>query len=108
MSVSPESPLQISQEGAVRLLTLNRPAALNAFTAQLLSQLRQALEDAGKDSTVRAVLISGAGRAFCAGQDLSDPLIKPEADPRKGTITIRYTTLDQLDLVCQRLTGGAI
>lgn len=32
--------------------------------------------------------------------------IKPEADPRKGVITIRYTTLDQLDLVCQRLTGG--
>jgi ParB family chromosome partitioning protein len=32
--------------------------------------------------------------------------IKPEGDPRKGTITIRYTTLDQLDLVCQRLTGG--
>jgi len=34
--------------------------------------------------------------------------IKPEADPRKGTIAIRYTTLDQLDLVCQRLTGGEI
>jgi ParB family chromosome partitioning protein len=34
--------------------------------------------------------------------------IKPEGDPRKGTITIRYTTLDQLDLVCQRLTGGEI
>ncbi|MCX9146866.1 ParB/RepB/Spo0J family partition protein [Erythrobacter sp. WG] len=34
--------------------------------------------------------------------------IKPEVDPRKGTITIRYTTLDQLDLVCQRLTGGEI
>jgi ParB family chromosome partitioning protein len=32
--------------------------------------------------------------------------IKPEVDPRKGTITVRYTTLDQLDLVCQRLTGG--
>ena len=32
--------------------------------------------------------------------------IKPESDPRKGTITIRYTTLDQLDLLCQRLTGG--
>lgn len=32
--------------------------------------------------------------------------IKPEGDPRKGSITIRYTTLDQLDLVCQRLTGG--
>lgn len=34
--------------------------------------------------------------------------IKPESDPRKGTITIRYTTLDQLDLLCQRLTGGEI
>ncbi len=34
--------------------------------------------------------------------------IRPEVDPRKGTITIRYTTLDQLDLVCQRLTGGEI
>ncbi|WP_419470509.1 ParB/RepB/Spo0J family partition protein [Erythrobacter donghaensis] len=34
--------------------------------------------------------------------------IKPEVDPRKGTITIRYTTLDQLDLLCQRLTGGEI
>jgi ParB family chromosome partitioning protein len=34
--------------------------------------------------------------------------IKPEADPRKGTVTIRYTTLDQLDLLCQRLTGGEI
>ena len=34
--------------------------------------------------------------------------IKPEADPRKGTMTIRYTTLDQLDLLCQRLTGGEI
>jgi len=34
--------------------------------------------------------------------------IRPEADPRKGTVTIRYTTLDQLDLVCQRLTGGEI
>ena len=75
-----DSPLLISTEGAVRVLTLNRPQALNAFTTGLLGQLRVALDDAAQDETVRAVLITGAGRAFCAGQDLSDPHIKPEFD----------------------------
>lgn len=78
MSTSPDASLLISQDGPVRLLTLNRPAALNAFTSGLLSLLRQALEDAGRDKGVRAVLITGQGRGFCAGQDLSDPLISPE------------------------------
>lgn len=72
-----EAPLKIEQEGAVRLLTLNRPQALNAFTTALLVQLRDALEAAARDASVRCVLITGAGRGFCAGQDLSDPLIKP-------------------------------
>ena len=75
-----DSPLLISTEGAVRVLTLNRPQALNAFTTGLLGQLRVALDDAAQDETVRAVLITGAGRAFCAGQDRSDPHIKPEFD----------------------------
>ncbi|MDT9001779.1 enoyl-CoA hydratase-related protein [Paucibacter sp. APW11] len=72
------SVLLTRQEGAVRTLTLNRPAALNAFTTQLLAQLRLALDEAANDASVRAVVITGAGRAFSAGQDLSDPLIKPE------------------------------
>ncbi|WP_092943128.1 enoyl-CoA hydratase-related protein [Roseateles sp. YR242] len=70
--------LLVSQEGAVRVLTLNRPQALNAFTTPMLGQLRHALDDAAADTTVRAVLVTGAGRAFCAGQDLNDPYIKPE------------------------------
>lgn len=81
MTQASDAPLLTSQDGPVRLLTLNRPAALNAFTTGLLAELRQALEDAGTDPSVRAVLISGAGRAFCAGQDLSDPAIKPEFEP---------------------------
>jgi len=88
MSQAPAAPqgadaesLLVRQEGAVRVLTLNRPAALNAFTSALLSQLRQALDDAAHDDQVRAVLITGAGRAFCAGQDLGDPLVKPEFGP---------------------------
>lgn len=75
-----DSPLLTSTEGAVRVLTLNRPQALNAFTTGLLGQLRVALDEAAHDGAVRAVLITGSGRAFCAGQDLSDPHIKPEFD----------------------------
>ena len=81
MTATTEALLLISQEGAVRTLTLNRPAALNAFTTALLVQLRQALDAAAEDGTVRCVVITGAGRGFSAGQDLSDPLIKPPLEP---------------------------
>ena len=58
--------------GAVRTLTLNRPQALNSFTAEMHRQLRAELEAAADDAAVRCVLITGAGRAFCAGQDLAE------------------------------------
>jgi 2-(1,2-epoxy-1,2-dihydrophenyl)acetyl-CoA isomerase len=54
------------------LVTLNRPERLNAFNETMHHALRGALEEAAKDRNVRAVLLTGAGRAFCAGQDLSD------------------------------------
>ncbi len=60
-------------QGAVRTLTLNRPAALNSFTGAMHRQLLAALDAAADDEAVRAVLVTGAGRGFCAGQDLSDP-----------------------------------
>jgi 2-(1,2-epoxy-1,2-dihydrophenyl)acetyl-CoA isomerase len=62
-----------STSGAVRTLTLNRPAALNSFTAAMHAELRDALEAAASDTAVRALVITGAGRGFCAGQDLNDP-----------------------------------
>lgn len=73
--------IQIEQHGAVRLLRLNRPEALNAFTTGMLGQLRQALEAAAGDGGTRCVLITGAGRAFSAGQDLADPHVAPSRDP---------------------------
>lgn len=73
--------IQIEQQGAVRVMRLNRPEALNAFTAGLLGQLRQALEAAAADEPTRCVLITGAGRAFSAGQDLADPHVAPPRDP---------------------------
>ncbi len=64
-----------SRSGAVQTLTLNRPAALNSFTTELHAQLLAALEVAAADTNVRCVVLTGAGRGFCAGQDwLTPPL----------------------------------
>ncbi|MBI5256527.1 MAG: enoyl-CoA hydratase/isomerase family protein [Burkholderiales bacterium] len=68
-----EALVQIATAGAVRTLTLNRPAALNSFTAAMHAELRAALEAAAADAAVRCVVLTGAGRGFCAGQDLNDP-----------------------------------
>lgn len=57
-------------EAGVLTLTLNRPDALNAATDPLLEQLAEGLRGAGRDHGVRVVVITGAGRGFCAGQDL--------------------------------------
>jgi len=56
----------------VMVLTLNRPDRLNALTAPLNATLREALRDAEADPEIRAVLLHGAGRGFCAGQDLAE------------------------------------
>lgn len=55
----------------VLTLTLHRPERLNAFTGRMLSELLDALERADADDDVRAIVVTGAGRAFCAGADLS-------------------------------------
>jgi 2-(1,2-epoxy-1,2-dihydrophenyl)acetyl-CoA isomerase len=70
----------VADAGPVRTLTLNRPAALNSFTSQMHTELREALDAAALDANVRVVIITGAGRGFCAGQDLNDPGMAPGAD----------------------------
>jgi 2-(1,2-epoxy-1,2-dihydrophenyl)acetyl-CoA isomerase len=61
----------ISLEAGVQTLTLNRPDKLNAFIPGMHQELRRALEQARDDDAIRAVLLTGAGRAFCVGQDLA-------------------------------------
>ncbi|MBV9695172.1 MAG: 2-(1,2-epoxy-1,2-dihydrophenyl)acetyl-CoA isomerase [Alphaproteobacteria bacterium] len=61
-------------DGAARL-TLNRPDRLNSFTQAMHEEVAQALSQVERDAQVRALLITGAGRGFCAGQDLSDPAV---------------------------------
>lgn len=73
-------------------LTLNRPAALNSFTAAMHALLLPALEAAAADPQVKVVVITGAGRGFCAGQDLNDPAMAgaPGAAPDVGGVVERY------------------
>ena len=63
-------------------VTLNRPERLNAFNTAMHEALRAALADAGRRKDVRALLLTGAGRGFCAGQDLGDRVRKPGDPPR--------------------------
>ncbi len=58
-------------ENSVLTITLNRPDKLNAMTPTLLQELKEAFEEAGKDEQVRVVILTGAGRGFCAGADLT-------------------------------------
>ena len=64
--------LRIKDHGRVRVLTLNRPAALNAFNDTLYQAFTQALSDAAAQRDIAVVLVTGEGRAFSAGQDLAE------------------------------------
>ena len=68
----------VAQEAGVLTLTLNRPDKLNSFNEAMHLALLAGVERAAEDGAVRAVLLTGSGRGFCAGQDLGD------RDPRKG------------------------
>jgi 2-(1,2-epoxy-1,2-dihydrophenyl)acetyl-CoA isomerase len=88
MSASPApSTVLFETRGAVALLTLNRPEALNSFTRQMHSDLWAALDRAEADPSLRALVITGAGRGFCAGADLAEfdftpgPDLVQRADP---------------------------
>lgn len=76
-----------AEQGAVALLTLNRPQALNSFTRQMHQDLWAALDQAEANPAIRALVITGAGRAFCAGADLAEfdfeagPDLVARADP---------------------------
>ena len=75
-----ESTVLYEERGAVALLTLNRPAALNSFTRQMHRDLWSALDRAEANAAVRALVLTGAGRAFCAGADLAEFDFEPGPD----------------------------
>jgi 2-(1,2-epoxy-1,2-dihydrophenyl)acetyl-CoA isomerase len=73
--MSPTSPSLLVERGdGVLTLTLHRPDVLNSFNREMALALQAALADAATDATVRTVVLTGAGRGFCAGQDLAEAL----------------------------------
>ncbi len=68
----PSSSLRVEDRGAVRILTMNRPEKLNALDTALTRALLDALSALQEDEAVRAVVLAGAGRGFCAGADLKE------------------------------------
>ena len=89
-----ETPILVERRAGYRIITLNRPERLNAFTDAMHRALRTAIEEAEADTECRALLLTGAGRAFCAGQDLNDRLAKPgEAGVQTNTLQEHYNPL---------------
>ena len=82
------SSILVSLDGGILSVTLNRPDKLNAFNPEMHQLLKAALERARDEPAVRAVLLTGAGRAFCAGQDLSERNVAPGAAPIDLAVTI--------------------
>jgi 2-(1,2-epoxy-1,2-dihydrophenyl)acetyl-CoA isomerase len=84
--------LRVEIDGPVATLTLDRPSALNALTVPIKVALRDALDSIAVDPSVRAVILTGAGRAFCAGQDLAER-DEPDAAPLDVELRERYNPI---------------
>jgi 2-(1,2-epoxy-1,2-dihydrophenyl)acetyl-CoA isomerase len=76
-----ETSIRLEIADGFAAVTLNRPDRLNSFNPDMHRQLRDALTEIERRADVRAVLLTGAGRAFCSGQDLSERRFAPDAPP---------------------------
>jgi len=84
--------LRVEADGAVATITFDRPDALNALTIPIKVALLDALRSIGEDRSIRAVILTGAGRAFCAGQDLAER-DDPDAPPLDVELRERYNPI---------------
>ena len=94
-----------SNENSVFTIRLNRPDKFNSFNREMALQLQKALDDAASDKNIRAIFITGEGRAFCAGQDLNEamdangPGIKRIVDEHYNPIIRKIRTIEK-PIVC--------
>jgi enoyl-CoA hydratase len=92
------------------LATMNRPERLNALSMQQVSEIKSALEEVSRDRACRAVILTGAGRAFCAGADLKDDRAAPGAEDmnRVGLVYKSQEHLAELMLMIRELQKPVI
>ncbi len=91
-------------EGNVAVITLNRPDTLNALTMLTHVELMQAIEESNKDDKVRVIVLTGAGKGFCAGDDIKEIFLHPDAKNLKG----KEMTLKFLQGECLPTGGNAL
>ena len=97
-------------DAGVLTLTLNRPEALNALNRDMTQALRDSMEAAARDRGVGAVIVTGAGRAFCAGADLKDVVARRDAGERDlgDDLRTNYTPLIRAMRACPKPVIAAI
>jgi 2-(1,2-epoxy-1,2-dihydrophenyl)acetyl-CoA isomerase len=88
-----ETSILVELREGYRVITLNRPQRLNACNEAMLTALNAALAEAEAETSCRALLLTGAGRAFCTGQDLGDRLAKPDENVVGGAQEYFYNPL---------------
>jgi 2-(1,2-epoxy-1,2-dihydrophenyl)acetyl-CoA isomerase len=89
-----EPSILLERRDGYRVVTLNRPDQLNAFNDAMHAELRKAIVEIEADASCRALLITGSGRGFCAGQDLADRLVKPGEKPAPSkSLEVYYNPL---------------
>src|SRR5262245_60900027 len=85
-----ETPILVEKRDGYRVIMLNRPQRLNAFTIPMHQALAAAVAEAESDQTCRALLLTGAGRAFCSGQDLNERVLPSGEDVVPGEGLKKY------------------
>jgi len=83
--MQPPLTIRFEQRGAVAWITLNRPDAMNALSETMCAELRDATERCERDPAIRVIVLTGAGRAFCAGADPKACSRAALANPARAT-----------------------
>ena len=98
MSISTAPLLLSAREAGVLTLTLNRPEVLNGLTDEVLDAVAEGCREAAGDDSIRVVVITGAGRGFCSGQDLRAGVEAGDADIRSHGSPSRTSELGTMRL----------
>lgn len=118
MSDSGSSTMLTEDRGGIRILTMNRPDKLNALNTELTTALHDALWSAAADAAIRVIVLTGAGRGFCAGADVTEFKHLTADNPReilaRGDLTMRvHASFSRIDkpIICAingfAMGGGA-